>query len=261
MKNGIKGLVLLAMAFFLFSRITNGTLFFYINNRFAWLTFMAVIGFFLVAVGYLAQTPQVQAMRKGAGEQDHDGHEHHDHDHHSGDDHQHAHNLTRVGLALVMLPIVLGTLVPPRPLGASAIDNREVTVGRLNSAVAPKESTVASSTRERNLLDWLMAFDTEPDPAVFAGQEAKVLGFVYRDGRFGDDIFMISRFIVSCCVADATPVGLIVRWPESGTLERDQWVEVSGKFEAGEFDGKPTAVLAAEQLTPTDMPNQPYLFP
>ena len=63
MKNGIKGLVLLAMAFFLFSRITNGTLFFYINNRFAWLTFMAVIGFFLVAVGYLAQTPQVREMR------------------------------------------------------------------------------------------------------------------------------------------------------------------------------------------------------
>jgi uncharacterized repeat protein (TIGR03943 family) len=176
-------------------------------------------------------------------------------------DHSHAHALTRVGLVLVMLPVVLGTLVPPRPLGASAIENREVAVGRLNSAVAPKESALASSTRERNLLDWLMAFDAEPDPSIFVGQEAKVLGFVYRDGRFADDSFMISRFIVSCCVADATPVGLIVRWPDAATLERDQWVEVSGKFTAGEFDGQPTPVLVAEQLTPTDVPNQPYLFP
>ena len=49
MKNGLKGLVMLSLAYFLFSRITSGTLFFSIHNRFAWLTFLAVIGFFVVA--------------------------------------------------------------------------------------------------------------------------------------------------------------------------------------------------------------------
>lgn len=258
MKNGVKGLVLLAIAFFLYSRIAGGTLFFYINNRFAWLTFLAVIGFFIVAVGYLMQIPQVKAMRRDTNQAVAGEHHDHDHDH---DGHAHGQVLTRVGLVLVLLPVVLGTVVPPTPLGAAAIDTREVAVGRLSSAVAPRESTVASSTRERNLLDWLMAFNVEADPAVFDGQEAKVLGFVYRDNRFAGDSFMVSRFIVSCCVADATPIGLVVRWPDAATLERDQWIEVSGKFVAGEFDGKPTPVLVAEQVTPTDVPNQPYLFP
>jgi putative membrane protein len=61
-------------------------------------------------------------------------------------------------------------------------------------------------------------------------------------------------------VADANPVGLIVRWPEAETLADDQWVEVTGRFEAGSFDGEPTPILVIETLTPTDPPAQPYLY-
>lgn len=255
MKNGLKGLVMLSLAYFLFSRITSGTLFFYINNRFAWLTFLAVIGLFLVALGFLYRARLVREMMDS--DEDH-GHEHpHDHDH----DHDHEHNLSRAGLVLVMLPVVLGLLVPARPLGAVAVGNREVSVGRLSSAMAPRDSRIASSSREKNLLDWLMAFDEKPDPAAFDGQEAKLTGFVYRDSRHGDASFMLSRFVVSCCVADATPIGLIVQWPEASALASDQWVEVAGHFEAGEFDGRAMPLLIADEVKPTAMPNQPYLFP
>lgn len=254
MKNGLKGLVMLALAYFLFSRITNGTLFFYINNRFAWLTFLAVIGFFAVALGYLYQARQVREMLDGAGDHDHT----HDHDHHhEGNDH----GLSRVGLALVLLPVMLGLLVPARPLGAAAVGNREVSVGRLSTAAAPRASQVAAPTREKNLLDWLMAFDQAQDPAAFDGQPANLLGFVYRDSRFGDDSFLLSRFVVSCCVADATPIGLVVRTPAASQLALDQWVQVSGRFQAGAFDGHPMPILVADVITPTVAPNQPYLFP
>lgn len=259
MKNGLKGLVMLSLAYFLFSRITSGTLFFYINNRFAWLTFLAVIGFFVVALGYLYRARLVRDML-AAGQDDEHHHDHaHEHDH--GHGHTHEHNLSRVGLALVMLPVVLGLLVPASPLGATAMGNREVSVGRLSSAMAPRDSRIASSNREKNLLDWLMTFDRSADPAAFDGQEAKLTGFVYRDSRHGDDTFMLSRFVVSCCVADATPIGLIVRWPEAGALASDQWIEVAGNFEAGEFDGRAMPLLIADTITPTAMPNQPYLFP
>jgi hypothetical protein len=49
------------------------------------------------------------------------------------------------------------------------------------------------------------------DPAAFIGQEARLIGFVYRDDRFNGDEFMISRFVISCCAADAAPLGLVVR--------------------------------------------------
>ncbi len=256
MKNGLKGLVMLSLAYFLFSRITNGTLFFYINNRFAWLTFLAVIGFFVVALGYLYRARLVRDMLDTTEEDDHD-HEHHAHEH----SHDHEHNLSRVGLVLVMLPVILGLVVPASPLGAVAMGNREVSVGRLSSAMAPRESRMAASNREKNLLDWLMTFDGSADPAAFDGQEAKLTGFVYRDSRHGDDSFMLSRFVVSCCVADATPIGLIVQWPDASALASDQWVEVAGHFKAGAFDGRSMPVLMADEIKPTAMPNQPYLFP
>ncbi len=261
MKNGIKGLVMLSLAYFLFSRITNGTLFYYINNRFAWLTLLAVIGFVVVGLGFLYRARLVRDMLANPEEyddhQDEPGQEH-DHDHSA---HDHSHALSRVGVALILLPVVLGLLVPARPLGATAMGNREVSIGRLSSAAAPRDSQIASSSREKNLLDWLLTFDRNADPAAFDGQQARLVGFVYRDSSHGDDTFMLSRFVVSCCVADATPIGVIVHWPEASALAVDQWVEVAGKFQAGAFDGRSMPVLMAEEIKPTATPNQPYLFP
>jgi putative membrane protein len=111
---------------------------------------------------------------------------------------------------------------------------------------------------ERNILDWLRAFGAADDPSAFAGQEATVVGFVYRDESFDAQQFMVSRFVVSCCVADATVLGLIVSWPDSLDLPLDTWVEVHGAFQA---DQQATPVLVADRVTPTAPPNQPYLYP
>jgi uncharacterized membrane protein YcgQ (UPF0703/DUF1980 family) len=54
---------------------------------------------------------------------------------------------------------------------------------------------------------------------------------------------------------------LIVRSPQAASLPGDQWIEVSGHFEPGEFSGKPTPILITEAITRTTAPNQPYLYP
>jgi uncharacterized repeat protein (TIGR03943 family) len=153
-------------------------------------------------------------------------------------------------------------LIPPKPLGAAAMSNREISVGSVTSATTPKTSQIISRpATDKNVLDWLIDFRLSQDPAAFDNQEAKVIGFVYRDERFGSGEFMVGRFVISCCAADAAPLGLVVHWPETSTLENDQWVEVSGHFQAGEFDGEPMPILIAEKISPTDIPDQPYLYP
>ena len=109
-------------------------------------------------------------------------------------------------------------------------------------------------------MDWLADFQRTPDPAYFNGQEVEVIGFVYRDERFTPDSFMVGRFIVSCCVADAAPIGLIVIWNEALSLTDNTWVEVYGRFEAQEFNGRLMPVLIAETVTVTTAPAQPYLY-
>jgi uncharacterized repeat protein (TIGR03943 family) len=244
---GVKTAVLFLLGLFLYTRVSSGVISYYINERFFTLTLVAGLGFMLLAAGYVRQ------WLWGSEEAHHDHDQHHDHDH----------SLSWVGLLIVLLPLLLGWLVPPRPLGATAVSNREINFGTdpIQSIAAPGgNEAMGIVSGERNILDWLGEFQRSGDPALLVGQTANVIGFVYRDERFAVDEFMVSRFTVSCCVADAAPVGLIVRWPDGATLPTDQWVEVKGTFAVGVFNGRSMPILIAETITRTEQPRQPYLY-
>ncbi len=240
----LKTVILLLMGAFLLLRVLDGTVLYYINQRFVLLTWLAAGGFLLVGASYYLTA----------------GHSHdHAHDH----DHDHG-RFAWMGLLIVALPLLFGSLVPPRPLGAAAMGNREVNLDNMGSlaSVAPPQpgEALGLGTAEKNILDWLGEFQRHDDPAALDGTEARVVGFVYRDERFGPDTFLVARFTVSCCVADAAPIGLIVRWPDAPDLPADQWVEVHGRFAAGDFNGLQVPILIAEEIIPTEPPAQPYLY-
>jgi putative membrane protein len=268
MTTNLKALTLLALGLFLYSRLSTGTIALYINQRFTWLTPLAALGLILVGLSYQRSVRFRQSQTPISDE--HTDHEHsvhgesvasaHEHERqHSV--HEHEHSPSWVGLLLVAMPVVLGLLVPPKPLGASAMSNREIGLSSLSVSASPNDRVPLVDTGERTILDWLQAFQQNPDPAAFTNQKAQVVGFVYQDGRFGADSFMVSRFVVTHCVADAAAIGLIVRWPDAAELSADQWVEVHGHFEPGEFARQQVAVLVAEAVTPTAIPEHPYLYP
>ena len=276
LETALKALLLLGTAYFLFSRIAGGTLAFYINERFSAYTTLAVAGLLVVALSYpltrrrgaAAPETHTHAVHAHAQEEAHYlelGHDHgHSHAHGEGHDHGHEHGLTWGGVLIVALPILLGLLVSPRPLGAAAMAGREVNVVSANRSAMPAAVQAAASkaSTERTVLDWSQSFQTVADPAAhFAGEAADVIGFVYHDDRFGPDEFFLTRFVVSCCVADAAVAGVVVRLPPGATVEADQWLRVTGTFAPGTFDGAPVPVLVADTLAPADIPEQPYLYP
>lgn len=233
----LKTTLLVALGLFLYSKLMGDTVLFYINERFVTLTLLASVGLILVGASYYLRPEHPQA-------------------------HQHG-ELDWLGLLIIAIPAVLGWLVPPQPLGAAALSNREVNVGTLTSIAPPRSNDVTMGivSGEKNILDWLAEFRQEPDPAAHTGKEATIIGFVYRDERYSADTFMVGRFIVSCCVADAAPVGLVVRWPEANSLPTDQWIEVKGHFEPGNFNGFEMPFLIADSIETIDPPIQPYLYP
>jgi uncharacterized repeat protein (TIGR03943 family) len=227
-ENALKALLLLALALFLYTRLADGTLFFYINQRFMAYTMLAIVGLLCVAISYRPVGRRLRAATVTAPDHEHDHAHDHPHDHagdHSHDDHSgHNHRLTWAGVALVLLPIVLGVVVPPQPLGAAAIGNREVNVTSSGSALpAAVRAAAEKAAADKNQLDWLNTFAGSAHPAEdFAGQPVDVIGFVFRDERFAEDQFMVTRFVVSCCVADANVAGMVVESPATATLAADQ---------------------------------------
>ena len=69
------------------------------------------------------------------------------------------------------------------------------------------------------------------------------------------------RDVAAAAMADASGLGLLVRWPTAAALKDDQWVQVQGTFVASQEPAWQLPVLVAQGVTPVDVPNQPYLYP
>ena len=258
-----KALLLLSIALFLWTRLTGGTLSYYVSPRFWWLTILGMIGLVIVALSYRWPKSDHPAHDHDHTEHEHAEHDHthhdhtqHDHTHHDHPEHVH-HRLRWGGALIVALPILLGLLVPAQPLGASALDNREIDI-RSSALPQTVQAAAEKPALSRNILDWMRAFQTG-DPVQYVGEEAQVTGFVFHDERLAENQFLVARFTVSCCAADAQIAWLVAEATDAEALVTNEWVEVRGIFGKGDESGLP--VLQVNELAQVDVPNFPYLYP
>ena len=237
--------VLYGIVAILLHRLLTGTLVYYINPRYEWLTWVAVA---VAGLGAMALALTGTAWRRGR-------------------DSRRLHGM-RVGwsaLAVLALPVALG-MAPEQPLGSAALGNREVAVAGLPPTALTSKTgrrvtrVAAAEPAARSMLDWLVEFHVADDPERFAGQGAQITGFVHRDVHLGPDQVQLSRFLLSCCVADAMPIGIVVQAPELATVPDDQWLTVAGRFVVGEIGGQRMPVLVADEVVPIEPPPVPYLY-
>ncbi|MEW6241978.1 MAG: TIGR03943 family protein [Chloroflexota bacterium] len=238
-------LVALGLAFFLLDRFATGKLLWYINARFVVLTVLGIVGLIAMSANALEHLRITRRLEID------EGHE----------EHSYVPDAVRWNLFLLALPLIFGLLIPAQPLGVDAAASRGVVVSAPLASGDVSPGSLAAAPDERNILDWIRIFNYESDLALFLGEPANVIGFIYRDPRLTDGQFMVSRFAVSCCVADAFAIGLIVDWPETASLPEDGWVDVTGTIDTGELNGQRVPLLRADSVTLVDPPAQPYLFP
>ena len=244
-KDWTRTAVLLAMGVYLTFLLISGNLSNYMNSNFHWLVGVAA-GLFFFLGGW-----NLWLVWRGADEA------------HTLDDNlniSHAgHTHTQVSwwaIGIASLPLVFALLVPSRPLGADAV--HRVSFSPVGVASA---ASAARSPLDRNILDWLREFNRIDNAAAFNGMPARVVGFIYREPYMHEDEFMVARFTISCCVADAFAIGLPVRMAGASAYSTGAWVEVEGTFQAGTFDGRSIPILHPTSITLTDIPPRPYLYP
>ena len=243
----LKAFLLLALGLFLLGKINDGTIFYYINQRFVWLTFVGGLIFVLLGVSIFKQKYN----------------EHHHHDHaHAHDHDEEAGFFSKAGPILVVsIPLLLGVFVPARPLDNQVIENRGISYSAPLSISDSQTVAIDQPSDSRNILDWIRAFNYSDDPAEFSGESASVVGFVYHDLRLPENQFMVGRIAVTCCVADAFAIGMVVESPNAAEMIDNRWVHVEGIIDVTSVDGWDLPLILAEEITPTDAPPQPYIYP
>ena len=109
---------------------------------------------------------------------------------------------------------------------------------------------------------WRSAFDDCPNDSFFDGVTIDVTGFVARDpsGFYDNRYFELSRFVISCCAVDSTPINILVKSPDAERYRNNQWLQVRGQVKRELSGGKAVYVLTNPTITPTTEPANPYEF-
>lgn len=112
---------------------------------------------------------------------------------------------------------------------------------------------------ERSLVEWVRTLNVYPEPDAYAGQKAKIQGFVIHPPNLPDNFIVLARFVITCCAADAYPVGIPISLSKSrAEYPPDTWLEIQGKMITIEQEGKRKLALEASAIKPIPKPENPY---
>ncbi len=169
-------------------------------------------------------------------------------------------NKLSFGNIIIVLIMILGFLIPPKPLSSDIASQRENSYSTYTN-IENKVTAIGNfntSTVNYDVKDWLNSLNYNPDLEYYKNKEVGLVGFIYipQSKNYGANNFMISRFIVSCCAVDAVPVGLKVKYDFKKDFVESDWIKIHGKFDiiGGEL------IIVPDKVEKIEIPDNPYLY-
>lgn len=99
------------------------------------------------------------------------------------------------------------------------------------------------------------------DVDKYKGRKIQLNGFVYKEKGFQPNQLVISRFLITHCVADAGIIGFLSEFPEASTLSPDTWIEAEGTLDVITYNGARLPLIKINRWKKIDEPKEPYLYP
>jgi uncharacterized repeat protein (TIGR03943 family) len=157
------------------------------------------------------------------------------------------HAAEAAGLFTLILPLALLLLAPHAQLGAYA-------ASRKASAFFPAVKPPPPATpRDVTLLDIRVAEDDDLFALashIHRGTRVGLLGLVTATGPHS---FSLTRFYITCCIADAQPLTIQVKWARP--VQHHRWVWVTGTLTGSSS----RYAVTADRVAPRSTPSDPYL--
>lgn len=197
----------------------------YLGPRTQWVVPVGAIGLTFAAAGYLYATrsdePGRISLREG------------------------------LGLTGLVFPIMAAAILANAQLGALAASNKLSSRGIDSAALARLASRDAKQIGFLQLNAAGRDASLTRDLGLGPGKPVELLGFVSQTGR----PFTLSRFYISCCVADAVPIGVHVAPRRAAGIARNDWLDVTGVLTRGHREW----IINATAIKHVKAPSDPYL--
>lgn len=99
------------------------------------------------------------------------------------------------------------------------------------------------------------------DITKYKGKTIKLTGSVYKEEGLPENQLVISRFLITHCVADASIVGFLSEFEDAASLSQDTWIEAEGVLDIGLYGGIELPMIKITKWKKTNEPKEPYLYP
>lgn len=138
--------------------------------------------------------------------------------------------------------------IPPNPSFS------DLAATRPEGLPEPPDLAFVLPPEQRTLTEWVRLLRAQPDPDLVDGSPVNISGFVLK--RPGEPP-QIARLTVRCCLADATPAGLAVAWPDDANPKTNSWLAIKGRMAVEQREGVRTAVVVPQTITSIPRPERP----
>jgi uncharacterized repeat protein (TIGR03943 family) len=202
----------------------------YLGPRTQWVIPLGAVGLGLAALGYARATRERPSPRVPGRE--------------------------LLGLLGLVLPILAAATLAHAELGSLAASNKLSSRGIDPSALARLASKDAHGVGFLQLNAAGRDAELSRELGLAPGTPVRLVGFVSAQPHHGRPL-ELSRFYITCCVADAVPIAVEVEAGPSAArrLNKDDWLDVTGPVQH-----RPGAwVIHAARLRHIKTPSDPYL--
>jgi uncharacterized repeat protein (TIGR03943 family) len=165
-----------------------------------------------------------------------------------------------IATMLLLATAIAGLIITPKLFTSQAAIQRGVSA---EAVTVTRSKTQAFRTNvnpeSKTLVDWKRTLDNYPEPDAYLGQKANINGFVVYPKNLPANYLLLSRFVITCCAADAYPVSLTVKFTgDRQNYPQDSWLQVNGKAIVETLSGNRQLVIEATELKPIPIPKNPY---
>ena len=178
------------------------------------------------------------------------------------DDEGKPHPVSLIGLGVAAVVAAAMIIVPPATLSSTTASQRDINSSSLGAETQSVEDATAAVSAGFTVADWSSLLRQTSDLDFYDGKPVDVVGFITADPDDPDNVFYVSRFVVTCCAVDAQPVGIpvyLANWQE--TYAADDWVQATGEFGTNPSTSSTQSVaLSPDAISKVEQPSEPYLF-
>ncbi len=165
---------------------------------------------------------------------------------------------------LLVFVAIIGLIVPPMVLNSQTVMKRGVN-DLPPTTLQPQSFLPQTEPEKRSLIEWVRTLSVYPEPDNYIGQKADISGFVVYGENLPENYIYLSRFVLTCCAADAYAVGIPVELPQPRyQYPPDSWLRVRGVMKAttlptlSDSKAKRQLVLQAAEVIRIPTPKNPY---